>query len=166
MKDLTTQVGKHEVPVKGQHPTLGFFSGGARGRQEHGVYAFWTVVLKRPLATRERVCIARARVLLPPGERFTRMERERRTARRAAARNGYKYWWEVVLQEGAAVAYIRPATRKEANHWVMTHPADATHLLGIQVGPPRPLIQAATAATSEPPAENPRPWWARLWRRR
>lgn len=150
---VTTRVGRVQVPVKGQHPSLGIFVGGARGKQEAGLFFFWTAVLKRPYVDGQRVCIARARALLPPGERFERMSRERRTARSVAQRRGNDAWWTRILRRGEGIAYIRPATRREATRWLATHGPDAQHLTWFLVGAPRPT-PPAPAPPSPPPPER------------
>lgn len=150
---VTTRVGKYAVPVKGIHPTLVFFVAGARGKQERGVYAFWTAVLKRPYVNRERTCVARARILLPPGERFERMRRERRTARSAVARGVYAFWWEQAFRQGEGIAYIRPSSLREVQRWSQTHAPDMTHAVRLQIGPPRPAITAPTPSPP-PPADT------------
>ncbi len=163
---MTTRVGRYRVPVRGIHPTIAYFVGGARGAHERGVFLFWTAVLKRPHRG-ERTCTARARILLPPGERFERMGREARTARHAGARRVYAAWWEQHLRRGAGIAYIRPATRLEVRHWAATHVRDMAHCLSVEIGPPRRTLITATGNVAEaPPAAPalPSTRWFRLLR--
>jgi hypothetical protein len=149
-----TRVGQFWAPVKQwQHPTLGVFAGGRRGQHEAGIYFFWTAVLKPPYLDGQKICTGRARALLPPGERFERMDKEQRTARPMAARNGNAYTWNRVLRQGGAIAYIRPANRAEVAHWARTHPEDHRSLTWLQFGPPQP--RAADPKPADRPPVSP-----------
>lgn len=131
-----TRVGRYRVPVQGgQHPSLAVFTGGARGKHEAGVFAFWTAVLKRPIQGR-RTVIVRTRVLFPPGERFTRFQRESRTHRRALGRRLNGAVWAEWLQRGAAIRYIRPATLDEMRRWMAGHQTDTQWCTWSLVGNP------------------------------
>ena len=64
------------------------------------------------------------------------MNRERKTSRYKVQRVGYEEWWTRILRRGEAIAYIRPATKREAMHWLATHRPDAEHLTWFQIGVP------------------------------
>ena len=152
-KPLTTQVGKSKIPVRGIHPTLGIFFSGERGRHERGLYLFWTAVLKPPYVDNRRRLFARSRILNDPGERFRRIEQERRTARTPRDRAAYEWQWTRLLRQGRGIAYIRPATRREVNRWFLSHREDHKGNSGCIFGPPQ-----APQATQVS-------WLTQLWRR-
>lgn len=133
---MTARVGRVVVPLTGaRHPTFALFASGAKGGRERGLFLFWTAVLKRAMYPYRRTVTVRARAVLPPGERFERMGREQRTDRSRIARRAYADLWARVLQRGAGIVKIRPATRREAALWLRTHPRDAEHLVALWVGP-------------------------------
>jgi hypothetical protein len=121
---FTTKVGRFDVPVRDANmPTLMFFEAGVHGKGfgERGVFQFWTVVLKNGKRT-----WGRSMTVLPVADRFTRMEREMKTAPSEEARKHYAQSWKA-MKRGAAIAYFRPTTRKELEGWLRSHQTDAIH---------------------------------------
>lgn len=131
MKEIKTKVGAFEVTVRrANFPALRHFSGGAHGRKEAGIFAFWTVVLKRK--GKNRVW-GRALATLPAGDRFDRMRREMRSDKSKEAREVYGRIWKKLLREGRAIRYIRPSTENEISRWMRGHQSDAKYAKRLKV---------------------------------
>ena len=61
---------------------------------------------------------------LSAGDRFDRMEKERRQAKDPEARRSYQRFWTQYLKAGRNIKYIRPSTAKEVARWAKTHQSD------------------------------------------
>lgn len=121
----TTRVGVFQITVRdASHPAVRYFSSGAHGRKEAGLYAFWTVVLNRK--GKNRVW-GRALTSLPPGDRFDRMRKEMISAKSKKAREAYRRIWQEVIKAGKLIRYIRPSTEKEIRKWMDGHSSDAKY---------------------------------------
>jgi len=124
MRITYTAVGRCKVAVRDAHlPTLWKFTGGAHGKKEAGVFAFWTTVIKKK--GKKRVW-GRALYSLPPGDRFDRMRFELREAKSAAARSAYRRIWRAI-KGGKAISYIRPSSDAEVMAWMRSHKSDAKY---------------------------------------
>lgn len=121
---FTTKIGKVDVPVRDAHkPSLVWFDAGEHGKSfgERGMFAFWAAVLKNGKKT-----WGRALVVLPIGDRMSRIERERRTAKTKEDRDIYARIWKS-LGGGKNVRYVRPCTSAEIGKWMKSHQTDARH---------------------------------------
>lgn len=117
-----------QVPVRNaKYPAIVDFSSGKHGKFEAGLYCFWTAVFKvRPYG---RVKLTgRARIVLPPGDRFDRIFLERRTAKSRGAREANALWARVIEKFG--IAYIRPSTLREIAMWWPGHESDTRFAAG------------------------------------
>jgi hypothetical protein len=132
------KVGKYQVPVvRAKFLTLVAFDGGEHGAGERGDFAFWTAVLKVPVKNGKklrRVITGRAYAYLSPGDRFDRMAKEMRSAKRADYRAAYRKFWETLIQRGDNIAYIRPATAAELRRWINAHNDDGDHIYRTLIG--------------------------------
>lgn len=118
-------------------PTTVVFTAGEHGRGERGLWAFWTTMLKRPVRFKDKLrrrIIGRAFAVLPPGERFTRMRSEAKTAPDPEERSHDYGMWYRVLKQGHNVKYIRPSTPREVRLWANAHEADSKHMRSLQYG--------------------------------
>jgi hypothetical protein len=126
-----TRVGRFEIPVRAAgRPTLWYFTAGAHGRKEAGVYAFWTAVLAR---TPRKGVTGRALVGHTPGHRFDAIRGASRSARSAADRAAYARYWRDLLKRGKAIRHIRPSTPKEVQKWMRAHEKDAPFAKPVRV---------------------------------
>lgn len=137
---IKTKVGKHDVSVRDAHqPSIVWFDAGVHGKSfgERGWFAFWTTVIgsgKKKIWGRSLLCI-------PIGDRFTRMQKEQYTAKTKEDRKIYSDYWNVRLNRGKAVKYIRPSTTKEIEKWIQTHQSDAKFIKHIFVSGKYALIK-------------------------
>lgn len=130
LKDGETKVGKYTVPVcNAKFISLVYFSAGARGNKERGQFAFWTAVLKRKKKNR---VWGRSRPILPAGDRFDRMKREKLKAKSKSDRKAYGRMWDV-MGRGRNIRYIRPSTLAEIQKWFKSHASDAKYAYGVSV---------------------------------
>lgn len=129
----TTRVGAVEIEVRNaKFCAVVNFAAGAHGVGERGHYCFWTAVLRRKKpGMKRKFIVGRARLWLPPGDRFDRMQYEMLTAARADDRAAYRRMWEFALEEGRNIAYIRPAGPRELWLWIRTHEGDAKHIRSV-----------------------------------
>jgi hypothetical protein len=124
----TTKVGKYRVQVRSPNlPALWYFSAGARGKKELGVYAFWTAVLGG-----RRKLTGRAIASLPPGHRFGLVREEMRSATNKETRSAYRRIW-LAMGAGQSIAYIRPSTENEVARWMSGHESDARFARKIRI---------------------------------
>lgn len=123
---LTTKVGTSKVKVKDAHfYSIVTFSAGRKGKREAGDFAFWTAVVDRRKGV-DRGVIARASLYYPPGERFDRMNRERKKE------PAYNKTW-TFFGGGKKIKYIRPSTGKEIFRWMKSHREDSRFVTSIRV---------------------------------
>ena len=128
----TTMVGRYKVPIKKYHyPTIIAFSSGDLGRQERGLYCFWTATFKRKYFGKDRI-FGRALSVLSPGDRFDRMKREMRSDPDLKDRKVYEEMYVCMLQRGDNIKYIRPSTPKEVRLWMESHKSDARYATGLK----------------------------------
>lgn len=118
---ITTIIGGRLLKVK-PGKTVVEFTSGEHGIRERGKYAFWTVILDKKMAGKQRL-IGRARVALDPGERFRRMEREMVDCESPSDRKIYRKFWRMMKH----AKYIRPATKREVDRWMNSHASDAKY---------------------------------------
>src|SRR5690242_6945273 len=97
--EFYTRVGKYKVPLRNEkYLSIVTFKAGKDGAREGGDFAFWTAVFKVPQRKpfdkrKSKKLTGRARLILPPGDRFDRMKMELKNADRAAAREIYGHYW-------------------------------------------------------------------------
>jgi len=101
------------------------FVSGARGKKEAGDYAFWTAYGEDRYGDWKTT--GRARVELPPTDRFTRMAREMRTVKSASDRRIYA----ALYRRLRSIRGLRAATYREVCAWMTSHKTDAKHVRGV-----------------------------------
>jgi hypothetical protein len=118
-KGIFTRIGKSLVPVRGYNrPSLVEFGSDPDDPSKAGMYCFWTAVLS---VKGKNKIIGRAKVVMPPGDRFDRMLREAKARYIPKAdRPAYQQLWER-MGGGANVRYVRPSTSKEIERWMRAH---------------------------------------------
>lgn len=120
--DFFAKVGKANVPVVcAESPTLVHFRNAQRGK--NGMYAFWTAEFKKPMDGKAAVW-GRAKIGLCAGDRFARMEIERRTASVQAGKHVYEDYWTRLMRAGNNIKQIRPSTSHELLLWLDSHSQD------------------------------------------
>ena len=126
MKPITSKVGKSRVKIKNANfYSIVTFSGGRKGKREAGDFAFWCAVVSRKSGI-EKCIIARASLYHPPGERFDRMNKERKKE------VGYNSVWKF-LGGGKKIKFIRPATGEEILRWMYSHKEDSRFVTSIRI---------------------------------
>jgi hypothetical protein len=117
---FTVKVGKFDVPVIGaERPTLVRFY---KARPDkNGVFAFWTAIYKEPVDGKKSVW-GRAKIGMDAGDRFARMEYERKAKYISKDdQKVYERTWTVRLKAGANLKMLRPSTEKEVLLWLDSH---------------------------------------------
>ena len=119
------RIGNNRVPVV-DGKTVAVFSAGRMGKEEAGVYHFWTAICikKKQMPT----VFGRALSKLDAGERFRRIGVEQKTASTASDRKAYSRMWQTLI----GVVCVRPSTVKEVTKWLDGHEEDATHLKSLK----------------------------------
>ena len=129
---ITAKVGKYSIPVnKWRFPTVAIFMSGKHGKRERGSFAFWTSVLKNRKYPKNRI-IGRAYLSLNAGDRFDRINRERKYSKSIEDRKAYQKMWEV-MGAGKNIKYIRPSTEKEVKKWASSHKEDYKYVTNLIV---------------------------------
>ena len=118
----SVKIGKRTVPVM-NGKTVARFGGGARGIQDKGIYQFWTAICLNS-RTHYHLEFGRAFTKFDAGERFRRMEKERKTALSSDARKDYRNAWKHLKN----VIYVRPSDSSEVATWLKSHDEDARYL--------------------------------------
>jgi hypothetical protein len=126
LKKITSKVGMSKVKIKNAHfYSIVTFSAGRKGKREAGDFAFWIAVVDRKKCV-DRGVIARASLYYSPGERFDRMNRERKKEPE------YNKIWKF-LGGGKKIKHIRPATGKEIYRWMKSHKEDSRFVKSIRI---------------------------------
>lgn len=129
-----TRVGPYTVPaIRLDKPTVVRFTSGAHGRKEAGKYAFWVACGAGRDGTWN--VIGRARVKLSPGDRFDRMWKEQRNAKKRSVRRAYARMVRMMKD----INYIRPASKNEVERWIATHQKDSAFIRGPHIIGGRPI---------------------------
>lgn len=120
------KVGTRLMPVTPGERLLVKFSAGAHGKREKGTYAFWAIEGHDQFGP--YAFWGRSLQKLSPGDRFDRMERERREDKSPSNRRAYAKAFRLA----EAASRIRPATMRELAGWCASHKSDAKWITGIR----------------------------------